>query len=548
MRLATLLWKTSPPLFVLGTVLTLVIGAGSAGILALAHAAMTAPGHPASTLAFEFFLLGATVCISRVLSQLIFMHLSQVGMLNLLMVLTRKIMAAKMRDLEQIGNHRLLAALTDDVSTVTGGLGAVPFVLMSAAILLCCISYLVALSPLAALGVALFVAAAIGLFMFTFQFARRFLDQSRQNRDDLFENFRSLIMGIKELKLHRARRDCFLSEEITRNGELQRKNNVVATTVMSIAGNAGLFVFYSLLGLLIFAVPSLLHVGMGVIAGYVLVVIFMIVPIDSLVALSPIVGRATHTIGELEKLGIGLASSPDQHMNDSDLKARNTWSTMELRGVTHQYTDSTGDLTFASGPFDLLIRRGEVILFTGGNGSGKTTIAKLITGLYHPAAGEMYLDDLLITDATRDAYRGHFTAIFADFHIFPTLLGIPQEQINREATGYLHKLRLDNKVTLAGNRLSTLNLSQGQRKRLALLTAFLEDRDIYVFDEWAADQDPVFKRLFYHEVIPELKARGKTIFVITHDEQYWHIADRMLRFDNGSIIEEKAPSYASTHQ
>jgi putative ATP-binding cassette transporter len=89
---------------------------------------------------------------------------------------------------------------------------------------------------------------------------------------------------------------------------------------------------------------------------------------------------------------------------------------------------------------------------------------------------------------------------------------------------------------------STLALSQGQRKRLALLTAYLEDRPIYLFDEWAADQDPQFKEIFYHHLLPELRARNKTVLVITHDDRYYDVADRLIKLDYGKLVYDGRPA------
>jgi len=61
---------------------------------------------------------------------------------------------------------------------------------------------------------------------------------------------------------------------------------------------------------------------------------------------------------------------------------------------------------------------------------------------------------------------------------------------------------------------------------------------VYLFDEWAADQDPVFKKVFYTQLLPELKARGKAVLVISHDERYFGAADRVIRLDYGKLAPE----------
>src|SRR5262249_27376208 len=188
---------------------------------------------------------------------------------------------------------------------------------------------------------------------------------------------------------------------------------------------------------------------------------------------------------------------------------------------------------------DLHLRKGELVFLVGGNGSGKTTLAKLIVGLYAPAAGEVRLNGRAVGDSERDHYRELFSAIFADGHLCDHLLGMKLAQAGSQAAGYLALLELGHKVRSEGGRLSTTELSGGQRKRLALLTAYLEDRPVYVFDEWAADQDPRFKDIFYTRLLPELKGRGKAVLVISHDERYFHVADRVVRLDCGTLQEKR---------
>ncbi len=171
----------------------------------------------------------------------------------------------------------------------------------------------------------------------------------------------------------------------------------------------------------------------------------------------------------------------------------------------------------------------------GGNGSGKSTLAKLMTGLYIPEQGEIHLDRIAIDGENREWYRQHFSVIFADFYLFDRLLGLEQTNLDEIAQTYLEKLRLDHKVKITQGKLSTTSLSQGQRKRLSLLTAYLEDRPIYLFDEWASDQDPIFKDLFYTQLLPSLRDQGKTILVIRHDDHYFHLADRLIKLDYGKI-------------
>jgi putative ATP-binding cassette transporter len=204
--------------------------------------------------------------------------------------------------------------------------------------------------------------------------------------------------------------------------------------------------------------------------------------------------------------------------------------------VTHSYHREQEDESFTLGPIDLAFRPGELVFITGGNGSGKTTLLKLITALYLPESGEIRMDGKMISQQNVDAFREQFSVVFSDFHLFETILGIDKPELDAKAIHYLKQLHLENKVRYQDGNFSTTELSQGQRKRLALLTAYLEDRSIYIFDEWAADQDPHFKQIFYYELLPALKARGKTVLVITHDDRYFRIADRLIKLENGKLI------------
>ncbi|WP_067570513.1 ATP-binding cassette domain-containing protein [Nocardia acidivorans] len=195
---------------------------------------------------------------------------------------------------------------------------------------------------------------------------------------------------------------------------------------------------------------------------------------------------------------------------------------------------------FRLGPIDLTFEPGQITFIVGGNGSGKSTLAKLITGLYVPRTGTVKLNDELIDHENIEWFRQNASAIFTDFHLFEDYLGFDRPGIDEEVRHYLQELQIAHKVTVQDGKLSTIDLSQGQRKRLALLTALLEDRSIYLFDEWAADQEPKFRDVFYTEILAELKARNKTVIVITHDDRYFHLADQLVKLDFGKLTEASA--------
>jgi putative pyoverdin transport system ATP-binding/permease protein len=248
----------------------------------------------------------------------------------------------------------------------------------------------------------------------------------------------------------------------------------------------------------------------------------------------PAMERAYLAAERIEELGFSLSTAKPESLAPSSTPDTN-WQQLELVNVTHSYRQDGGTAEFQLGPINLTIYPGELIFLIGGNGSGKTTLVKLLMGLYEPEAGEIRVDDKLVTMAERDDYRQQFSAVFYDFYLFERLFGIEAKQIEAESQKYLDLLQLSHKLEIKNGRLSTVDLSQGQRKRLALLNAYLENRPIYIFDEWAADQDPQFKQIFYYELVPELKSRGKTVIVISHDDRYYGLADRLIKLESGQI-------------
>jgi putative ATP-binding cassette transporter len=153
-----------------------------------------------------------------------------------------------------------------------------------------------------------------------------------------------------------------------------------------------------------------------------------------------------------------------------------------------------------------------------------------------PAEGAIRVDDMEIGAANIQSYRNLFSAIFSDFHLFDKLHGL-RDAAPEQVNDLLRLMDISHKTSFADGRFSNIHLSTGQRKRLALVVSYLEDKPVSVFDEVAADQDPEFRRYFYETLLPEMKSSGKTVVVVSHDDRYFHIADRVLRMDYGKLVE-----------
>ncbi|MGC2125683.1 MAG: ATP-binding cassette domain-containing protein, partial [Xanthobacteraceae bacterium] len=214
---------------------------------------------------------------------------------------------------------------------------------------------------------------------------------------------------------------------------------------------------------------------------------------------------------------------------------------IEMHDIVFRYVDRFSDTAFKIGPIDFSLRSGELVFITGGNGSGKSTFLRVLSGLYPPDSGDVTLDGRPVNDLNRDEYRGLMSAIFFDYHLFQRLYGI-RDADPADIDRLLEKFRLSDKTALVDGAFRTLDLSGGQRRRLALIVSMLEKRPIMILDEWTAEQDPEFRRKFYDELLPEMLQAGATIVVITHDDRYLdelHLPARRIRMDEGRIVEER---------
>lgn len=484
----------------------------------------------ALVLAMVFFRVNATVLLAK---------LSQQNVANLRLQLCHNILQAPLAELEKQGSHKLLATLSEDVNTIANGIMRLPFLCINLAVVVGCLGYMLWLSWWLCVLALVFIAFGIVAYRLPESRALKRLSAARGFGDQLYAGFQAVINGVKELKMHRNRRDIFLSGPMTDATQGMQSNTVAATRYYSFAGSLGIFLFFAIIGVLLFVVPSIASISASALVGYVMVFLFIQGPMEIIVSAIPELAKADVGLKKISQLGLSLSDKREKPASAGEPPQLHAWQTLTLHNVTHSYYREQEDSHFQLGPLNLALQRGELVFLIGGNGSGKTTFAKLLLGLYMPEAGHIQLDNQIIDDDVREHYRQIFSSVFVDFYLFEQLLGLAGSDASDSgdldpiAQHYIDRLQLNHKVTLQKGKLSTVQLSQGQKKRLALLTAYLEDRDFYLFDEWAADQDPVFKRVFYTQILPDLKAKGKTVLVISHDDQYFHIADRYIRMDGG---------------
>lgn len=535
MKFFKFIWRTCRGMMTLTTGTALLSGACNMGLIALVNMALTDEHFRPSTLMWGFIALGVGKIVTTFFSQALLASFAQGAVADLRRDLIRKILTVPLRRLEELGTPRLLVALTDDVFNITQALLAMPIVFVNVAMLLGGAAYLGWLSWKILLGACVLVLVGAVVYRLMMASAFKSLNLAREEEDRLFGYFRALTEGIKELKLHRNRRGAFLTQNIQTTTELFQKHNVSAEVRFVLAQNWSQFLFFALIGLILFLLPAISHLSPKTLIGYVVTTLYLMGPLAGVMSSLSLFGRADVALKKVEQLGISLAQGATEECPLDRTDNEIEFEQLELLNVTHSYHHEKDDSSFSLGPINLRFRPGELVFLVGGNGSGKSTLAKIVSGLYVPEAGEIRVDGEVITDKNRDDYRQLFSAVFSDFYLFENLLGLHVGNLDEQARVYLEHLHLSHKVKVKDGTLSTTAVSQGQRKRLALLTAYLEDRAFYLFDEWAADQDPYFKDVFYTQLLPELKARGKTVLVISHDDKYFHVADRIIKLDYGKL-------------
>ncbi len=542
MTLLRFLVRYSPAMVIWTSIAALISGACNAGLIAMINAALSAGGSPGFALVAGFAALGLGRIVTNAVAQLTLSHFSQATTARLRQDLVRKILAVPLRQLEELGTPKLMVALTEDILEITQATLSIPIFAVNFAVLLGGAVYLAWLSlPVL---VAMVAFALVGAVSYRLMIRSGFghLTEAREGQDRLFGHFRALTEGIKELKLHRARRAAFLDEDVASAAAVCQKHNTAAELRFILAQNWNQLLFLVVIGLILFLLPRMENISPQTLTGYIIATLYLMGPLAGLLGSLSVFSRANVSLRKVEELGLALAAQSDEHRaapHEAGTVAE-PFESLELIGVTHHYYREREDDHFELGPINLKFRPGELVFLVGGNGSGKSSLAKVIAGLYPPAGGEIRLNGRPVNDANRDDYRQCFSTVFSDYFLFDRITGAALNGSDERARDYLGRLHLNHKVSIQNGVFSTTQLSQGQRKRLALLCAYLEDRPFYLFDEWASDQDPLFKDVFYTQLLPELKSRNKAVLVITHDDRYFAGADRLIRLDYGKIAPDEA--------
>ncbi len=528
------------PLAAFGTTVGVLSGLATAWLLATINGALHDPGGATGRLLAAF----AGLCLLSVGGTAIAGTLNSVIGQKLIAALRKdisaRILRAPIAALEAYRPHRLLAVLTNDVDTISVFTFNISGYAIALAITLGSFIYLLTLSPVVFLIAIVSLAFGVVINIVAKREWIRDYEGVRVAQDELHKQYRAITDGAKELKINRRRRAQVYGVRLAGAADRIAALKSRAMRLFWTADAAGSGIFFVVIGVLL-AGQNQLGIDAGVISGAVIVLLYVKGPIEQIANALPILDQARVSFQRVAALSAALdcyepglsVDAPGSPPGTTDEIRR-----IELRGVRYAFPAADGATPFVLGPIDMAIDAGEIVFIVGENGSGKTTLIKLLLGLYEPQEGAILRDGTPLTAETRDDYRQLFTTVFSDYYLFDDL--IHAGSAAGDVQPYLRRLGIAHKVNVRNGRFSTTDLSTGQKKRLALVHAYVERRPIIVTDEWAADQDPEFRRMFYTELLPELQRQGKTLIVISHDDRYFDVADRIVRLADGRIIADGA--------
>ncbi|KIU47926.1 cyclic peptide transporter [Pseudomonas putida] len=529
------------PLVSLSIGLGMLGGLSVTALLATINSALHNESDLTQGLVLGFAGLCLMALLSTILSDIGSNYVGQHIIARLRRELGEKVLAAPIDQIERYRSHRLIPVLTHDVDTISDFAFAFAPLAVSLTVTLGCLGYLASLSwPMF-----LVMLVAIGLGT-TMQFVARAwgmrgFEAAREAEDDLQKHYNAIAEGAKELRIHRPRRQRMFLHGIRNTANRICDTQIRSINTFVIAKSLGSMLFFVVIGLALALQSWWPSADKTVMSGFVLVLLYMKGPLEHLIGTLPIISKAQIAFRRIAELSKQF-SSPEPHLLlDDQSQPATPLHSLVLNQVSYSFAPVPGSEPFRLGPVNVSIQQGDIVFIVGENGCGKTTLIKLLLGLYAPQSGSIELNGQAVTAANRDDYRQIFTTIFADYYLFDDVIQ-GDKPVPEDAARYLRRLEIDHKVSIRDGVFSTTDLSTGQRKRLALVSAWLEERPVLVFDEWAADQDPTFRRIFYTELLPDLKRLGKTIIVISHDDRYFDIADQLIRLHAGKVVSELQPA------
>jgi len=454
--------------------------------------------------------------------------------------ITNKIRFSNLRSIEKIEKSEIFTRLTSDATHISQTAPLMIDAVQSGIMLFFSVCYIFTLSKVAFFVIVI----SLGLAVFVYEIRRRrivkVIEKTRDKEVELFQSLNHIIEGFKQVKVN-SKKSNHLFRQIKKITASNKRLKILAGKDFNINFLFSQIFFYLLLGVCVFIIPKFIDVYSDVVMKLTAAILFIIGPMNSLVGSVPIFSAASVMLENidavedkldayLEPSVLGKIDKQNDYI-DPDHTILTFEKSIKFENLSFVYEESAA---FGLGPIDFELKKGELVFLIGGNGSGKSTLLKTLTGLYQSTSGSIKVDDEIVKPSDFQAYRNMYAVLFTDFHLFDKIYGL--ENIDEERVKeLLSYLGIDHKTEFKDGRFTTQSLSTGQRKRLAMVITFMEDKDIYIFDEVAADQDPQFRKFFYEVLLKELVAKGKTVIAATHDDHYFHLADRVMKMVYGKL-------------
>ncbi len=346
-----------------------------------------------------------------------------------------------------------------------------------------------------------------------------------------FSLYNDFLFGFQEIKVNTERSKAITSELI----QLTKKSLKEKTDALVDITNFFAFLqtmLYILIGIMVFVVPMLSEHFGNDITQVATTTLFLVSSLSATIQIIPSISQANvsamHLLLIEEELKKEANGFIDQISIDEKIES------ITLENILFDYKQSENTSNFTLGPINFHFAKGKIYFIRGSNGSGKTTLLRLLVGLIQPEHGTVSVNGKKLTKNMLEAYRNKFAIVFNNFYLFKKLYGIANYE-DKYFDEILSLMEMKEKVSIDRGQFSDLKLSTGQRKRIALMVALFENKDFIILDEWAADQDPEFRKKFYTKILPMLKNQGKTIIALTHDDAYYDVADKIIVLDNGKM-------------
>ncbi|KNY26440.1 cyclic peptide export ABC transporter [Pseudobacteroides cellulosolvens] len=483
---------------------------------------------------FLYFILGIVIYIlGQKLVRTKLVNITNNLIYDKRMELIGKVLNTSYDKLETIEKGKILAGLNNDTETVSNFANVAINGLTSLITLACCFVYLGVMNIYAFLASVVVIILVTTLYYFFGKSADKLLGQARDIQNIFFKFINDLIGGFKELSIHRGKRAEF-KQDMQESCDTYRCKRTRADLKFTDVFIIGELLFTIIIGVVAFVFPVLFtDITGSTLRNYIFVFLYMTGPVHGILSNIPSIIQMKISWKRIRQLADEMDFIESRQQPSGKENEVNEEIKIQLNDVEYRYISTNGE-TFTVGPFSYEFKSGDIVFITGGNGSGKSTLAKLISGLYSPHKGEILINGKKVEP--QDLSK-RFSAVFSDFYLFDKLYGVDYRSKHNEIQEYLKTLHIDDKLQIQEGVFSTTKLSTGQRKRMALLASYLEDRPVYLFDEWAADQDPEFRKMFYERLIPELKERGKCVIAITHDDRYFDTADEVIKMEMGRVVD-----------